>query len=116
MKLEQSAVAPADQDHEDQRLRHRPDLQIHPLAASGQLTLASLSPQPLVCVYGANARVWARRRGTPAYVKVVGQGLWGGRAGRGEAVVVLGDASVGQKLLHLSPRVGQLTSDGAELI
>lgn len=56
------------------------------------------------------------RSGTArAYVQVVGQGLGGG-AGGGEAGVVLGDASVGQKLLRSPARVGQLPSDGAELL
>lgn len=50
-----------------------------------------------------------------AYVQVVGQGLGGGAGGR-EAGVVLGDASVGQKLLRFPARVGQLPSDGAELL
>lgn len=51
-----------------------------------------------------------------AYIKVVGQGLWSGRVAGGEAVVVLGDVSVGQKLLYFSSGVRQLTSDGAELL
>lgn len=50
-----------------------------------------------------------------AYVQVVGQDLGGG-AGGGEAGVVLGDALVGQKLLRCPARVGQLPSDGAELL
>lgn len=51
-----------------------------------------------------------------SYIEVVLQGLWSGCAGRGETIVVLIDAPVGQKFLYFSSRVSQLTSDGAEFL
>lgn len=51
-----------------------------------------------------------------AYIEVVGQGLWSGRAAGGETIAVLSAMSVGKKLLCFPSRVSQLPSDGAELL